>query len=101
MTLLATLQLVAIDKPEAFAISVIVRYYTQMTYWGGYDMELRRIEAAIARLEVAARNPARVASSPSEIAAIEATNVRLREAVALSLRQIDALIAQHGTEGPR
>jgi hypothetical protein len=71
-------------------------------------MALRRIEEAIARIEAAARNPVRpdsLGAAPEfaepKFAEIEATNARLREAVAMSLRQIDALIAQHGVDGPR
>ena len=56
-------------------------------------MALRRIEAALTRLEAAAQLPA-----GQELAQIEASNARLREAIALSLRQIDALIARQGPE---
>jgi len=56
-------------------------------------MALRRIEAALTRLEAAAQLPA-----GRELAQIEASNARLREAIALSLRQIDALIARQGPE---
>jgi len=63
---------------------------------------LQRIEAALTRLEAAAAQPR---SAPSadlelqlarELERAEASNARLREAVGLSLRQIDDLIAKHG-----
>jgi hypothetical protein len=55
-------------------------------------MTLQRIERAIARLEAAAQQPA------PELAQVQASNLRLREAVLMSLHQIDALIARQGTE---
>ncbi len=55
-------------------------------------MTLKRIEDAISRLEAVAQQ-----SSP-ELAQIQASNVRLREAVVMSLSRIDALIARHGAE---
>jgi hypothetical protein len=58
-------------------------------------MSLKRIEDAISRLEAAAQQ------TPPGLAQIQASNVRLREAVLTSLSRIDALIAQHGAEpGP-
>ena len=53
---------------------------------------MQRIEDAIERLEAAAQQP------PPQLAQIQASNVRLREAVATSLGRIDALIARQGTE---
>lgn len=52
-------------------------------------MTLQRIEKAIIRLEAVARRPA-----SGDLALMEESNARLREAVALSLRQIDSLIAR-------
>jgi hypothetical protein len=53
-------------------------------------MTLQRIEDAIARLEAAAQQP------PAALAQVQASNLRLREAVLMSLSRIDALIARHG-----
>lgn len=55
-------------------------------------MTLQRIEDALERLEAAAKQ-----STPG-LAQLQANNVKLREAVVMSLSQIDALIARHGTE---
>lgn len=64
-------------------------------------MVLQRIEAALTRLEAAV---AQSRSAPSahvelqladELEQAKADNARLREAVGLSLRQIDALISEH------
>lgn len=61
-------------------------------------MILPRIEAALARLEAAAQQPRQEppADLSPQLAQLEASNARLREAVGLSLRRIDALIAEHG-----
>ena len=73
-------------------------------------MVLQRIEAALARLEAVAAQPRPAASADLEsqlapelahelaraLERAEASNSRLREAVGLSLRQIDELIAKHG-----
>ncbi len=53
---------------------------------------MQRIEDAIARLEAAAQQP------PPALAQVQASNMRLREAVLMSLSRIDALIARHGAE---
>lgn len=58
----------------------------------GVYMSLKRIEDAITKLEAAAPHV------PGGLAELQASNARLREAVLLSLTQIDALIAQHGGE---
>ena len=56
------------------------------------DIAVQRLEAAISRLESVLARP-----HPA-LAAVEATNLRLRDAVGQSLRQIDALIDQHNGE---
>lgn len=56
----------------------------------GVCMTLKRIEDAIARLEAATQQ-----SAPG-LAQLQASNIRLREAIASSISQIDAVIAQHG-----
>lgn len=67
-------------------------------------MVLQRIEAALTRLEAAAAKH-RLHEPPRdlapELARSEASNARLREAVGLSLRQIDALIAHDAQDAPR
>ncbi len=63
-------------------------------------MTLTRIETAIARLEALVQRPRHdppVDLAP-RLAQLEASNIRLREAVSLSLRQIDAMIAGQGAE---
>ncbi len=69
-------------------------------YLGFFEMVLRRIEAAIARLEAATAQPRRelVPELALDLAKLEASNARLRDGVSLTLHQIDALIARHGAE---
>lgn len=66
-------------------------------------MPVARIEAAITRLETAARHPgARTAPAPAgDPAAIEAANARLRAALGGVLQQIDSLIARHDAGAQR
>jgi hypothetical protein len=62
-------------------------------------MSLKRIEQAVARLEAVASQPADSQSPDSaKLSEIEASNTRLREAIALSLREIDDLIIRHSAD---
>jgi hypothetical protein len=58
----------------------------------GVYMSLQRIEQAIERLEAAAQQPT------PELAKVQASNLRLREAVVMSMIKIDALLASQGAE---
>lgn len=57
---------------------------------------LTRIEAALARIEAAARAP-RPAGTEAELAALQGRHARLKAAVTESLEQLDALI--EGAQG--
>lgn len=56
-----------------------------------FDQALDRLEAAIARIERAAAQPATAPSPVDE--ALQARHERLRAAVSQSLRQLDELLA--------
>lgn len=58
------------------------------------EQALARIEAAIARIDAAARRPAPVQTGGAELESLNSRHEKLRNAVGISLRQLDALIGE-------
>ncbi len=58
------------------------------------EQALTRIEAAIARIDAAARQPTPVQAGEAELESLNSRHAKLRDAVGNSLRQLDALIGE-------